>query len=43
MEVRLREYPDQPHGFTYYKPNDDSRDAIARMGAYIREQSSALN
>lgn len=43
VEVRLQEYPDQPHGFTYYKPNDDSRDAIARMGAYIREQSSALN
>lgn len=43
VEVRLQEYPHQPHGFTYFKPNDDSRDAIARMGAYMREKSGTLN
>lgn len=43
VEVRLQEYTLSAHGFTYFKPNANSNDAIARMGACIREKSGALN
>ncbi len=39
VAVTVQEYPDQPHGFTYYKPNADTRDAIERMAGFIAEHS----
>lgn len=36
VDVTVKEYPEQPHGFTGFAPTDDSREAIALMGQFIR-------
>lgn len=35
VPVEFKEYPDQPHGFTYYRSTPDSRDAVIRMRKFI--------
>lgn len=39
--VTLKEYPGQPHGFTYSKASDDTRDAIDRICRFLQEHLAA--